>query len=205
MKKNQSGSTLAISLVLLTAITVMAVIGMERSGLQSKIVANIQHKENTYNVSKTVIYDGFNHIDDFQNFEITGQLSQALEIATQHKYLQSIGVTEPDLPEMPIPLKIGSPILTKEYFPNEDRNYQFQLPLDIDINVQSPFITPSLSLRPVLNDNPLGNPNASGLRDGYTRGDGAGVAKFDLESNALLPNAIASRQLLGLNVVLPTQ
>ncbi len=49
MNSRQSGSVLAISLVLLTAITLIALMGLQRSGLQSKIIANIQHKERTFN------------------------------------------------------------------------------------------------------------------------------------------------------------
>lgn len=45
MKQNQSGSALAISLVMLTAITLVAMMSLQRSGLQTKIVANIQHEE----------------------------------------------------------------------------------------------------------------------------------------------------------------
>lgn len=51
MRKDQSGAVLAISLVLLTAITFLAMMGMQRSGLQTKIVANIQHKERAFNAS----------------------------------------------------------------------------------------------------------------------------------------------------------
>jgi hypothetical protein len=49
MKQAQNGSVLAISLVLLTAITLLSMMGLQRSGLQTKIVANIQHKEAAYN------------------------------------------------------------------------------------------------------------------------------------------------------------
>ncbi len=45
------GSVLAISLVLLTAITLVAVFSMQRSGIQTKIVANIQHVEMLFNTA----------------------------------------------------------------------------------------------------------------------------------------------------------
>lgn len=51
MKQNQSGSVLAISLVLLTTITLIAMMSLQRSGLQTKIVANILHKEAVFNAS----------------------------------------------------------------------------------------------------------------------------------------------------------
>lgn len=45
----QSGSVLAISLVLLTAITILAVMNMQRAGLQTRINANISHREELFN------------------------------------------------------------------------------------------------------------------------------------------------------------
>lgn len=45
----QSGSVLAISLVLLTAITLLAAMNMQRSSLQTRITANILHKEQNFN------------------------------------------------------------------------------------------------------------------------------------------------------------
>lgn len=42
---NQKGSVLAICLVILTAITVISAMSMQRSVLQTRIVGNIQHKE----------------------------------------------------------------------------------------------------------------------------------------------------------------
>lgn len=51
MPKKQSGSALAISLVILTAITLISITSLQRSGLQTKIVANIQHQEQLFNIS----------------------------------------------------------------------------------------------------------------------------------------------------------
>lgn len=48
MKRNQTGSVLAISLVLLTAITLISMMGLQRSALQAKIVANIDYKERLF-------------------------------------------------------------------------------------------------------------------------------------------------------------
>lgn len=47
----QSGSVLAISLVLLTAITLIAAMGMQRSSLQTRITANVLHKELLFNTA----------------------------------------------------------------------------------------------------------------------------------------------------------
>lgn len=63
MKQHQSGSVLAISLVLLTAITITALMGLQRSGLQSKIVANIQHKELAFRKSSFTAEDEIVAID----------------------------------------------------------------------------------------------------------------------------------------------
>lgn len=59
MKTRQSGSVLAISLVLLTAITLIALMGMQRSGLQTKIVANLQHHEARFNRTLAEVDDLF--------------------------------------------------------------------------------------------------------------------------------------------------
>ena len=50
MPKKRSGSVLAISLVILTAITLISISSLQRSGLQTKIVANIQHQEQLFNI-----------------------------------------------------------------------------------------------------------------------------------------------------------
>jgi len=47
-KIKQKGSVLAISLVMLTAITLVSAMSMQRSTLQTRITANIQHKETVF-------------------------------------------------------------------------------------------------------------------------------------------------------------
>ncbi len=47
--KKQSGAVLAISLVLLSAITLLAAMNMQRAGLQTRIAANISHNEVIFN------------------------------------------------------------------------------------------------------------------------------------------------------------
>lgn len=49
MYNRNKGSVLAISLVILTAITLISVFALERSGLQAKIVRNFQHTEMLFN------------------------------------------------------------------------------------------------------------------------------------------------------------
>jgi len=78
MQSRQSGSVLAISLVLLTAITLIALMGLQRSGLQTKIVANIQHKERTYHAAYSeleCIYESFRI--DSQSFSDAKDLAGA--------------------------------------------------------------------------------------------------------------------------------
>lgn len=48
-KQKQSGAVLAISLVLLSAITLLAAMNMQRAGLQTRIASNISHKEVIFN------------------------------------------------------------------------------------------------------------------------------------------------------------
>jgi Tfp pilus assembly protein PilX len=52
--QKQSGAVLAISLVILSAITLLAAMNMQRAGLQTRITSNIYHKEITFN---TVLSD----------------------------------------------------------------------------------------------------------------------------------------------------
>ncbi len=47
------GSVLAISLVILTAITLVSITAMQRSGLQGKMVVNVQHKEKAFHAANS--------------------------------------------------------------------------------------------------------------------------------------------------------
>jgi hypothetical protein len=47
------GSVLAISLVMLTAITLVSITSMQRSGLQGRMVSNIQHKEKGFHAANS--------------------------------------------------------------------------------------------------------------------------------------------------------
>jgi hypothetical protein len=52
MQNNQKGSAVAVSLVLLTAITLISISSMQRSGLQTKIVSNLQHHETLFQTTQ---------------------------------------------------------------------------------------------------------------------------------------------------------
>lgn len=59
-KKHNKGSALAVCLTILTAVTLVSVTAMQRSGLQGRMVGNIQHNEIAFNVSNSEleeIYD----------------------------------------------------------------------------------------------------------------------------------------------------
>lgn len=77
MKKHQSGSVLAISLVLLTAITIMALMGLQRSGLQNKIVANIQHKELAFRKASFTAEDEVFALNDLSDENLRKELEKA--------------------------------------------------------------------------------------------------------------------------------
>lgn len=62
MMKNQSGSVLAISLVLLTVITLIALMGLQRSGLQTRIVNNMQFKEVVFSNGESDINEAYRKI-----------------------------------------------------------------------------------------------------------------------------------------------
>jgi hypothetical protein len=49
--KKSNGSVLAVSLVLLTVITLVAISALQRTGIQTRIVANIQHVEMLFNTA----------------------------------------------------------------------------------------------------------------------------------------------------------
>lgn len=53
------GSVLAISLVILTAITLVSITAMQRSGLQGKMVVNIQHKEKAFHAANSELEEIF--------------------------------------------------------------------------------------------------------------------------------------------------
>lgn len=67
--KSSSGSALIISLVILTGVTLAAILSMERSGLQSRMVGNMQIKQDVWQGAYTMLSSGF---DQFINNPNTG-------------------------------------------------------------------------------------------------------------------------------------
>ena len=61
MKSNR-GSTLAISLVILTSVTLAAVYAMQQSATQLKMVANMEHRYTIEGYSKSCSEGGFRHL-----------------------------------------------------------------------------------------------------------------------------------------------
>lgn len=59
MYSKQKGSALAISLILLTAITLISISSLQRSGLQTRIVANNQHAEAGFNAANSELEEMF--------------------------------------------------------------------------------------------------------------------------------------------------
>lgn len=60
MYNQQTGSTLAISLVLLTAITLVSITSLQRTDLQTRIVANSQHSEAAFHAANNDLEEKFN-------------------------------------------------------------------------------------------------------------------------------------------------
>lgn len=59
MYSKQKASALAISLILLTAITLISITSLQRSGLQTRIVANNQHAEAGFNAANSELEEMF--------------------------------------------------------------------------------------------------------------------------------------------------
>ena len=59
---SQRGSALIISLVILTAITIGAVVAMQRSTLQVRMVGNMQHQQNVFNAAYSDLSSLINHL-----------------------------------------------------------------------------------------------------------------------------------------------
>jgi Tfp pilus assembly protein PilX len=77
--KQQSGSALLISLVLLTAITLISITGLQRSGLQTRIVANNQHNEMAFHAANGELEAVFQTYQDDSDAE---QLNTAIDSYT---------------------------------------------------------------------------------------------------------------------------
>lgn len=177
MRKNQSGAVLAISLVLLTAITFLSMMGMQRSGLQTKIVANIQHQESVFNAALDVAEGSYRV---FQESD-TQALSDAMEVRKNYNYQASSDNAD----------------LSNVEGPGKHLN---------NVTTANSKITVAATVTYKSNDNDPGNPNTSGLRQSFSRGkQGTGLAKFELLSSAKFKNDISSTQALGFQITTPEQ
>jgi len=79
IKSKQNGSALLVSLVMLTSVTFLAVLSLQSSTTQLKVVSNLQIKEDMFHTSKrelTSQYDGYR--DDINKIK---ELSKAMENA----------------------------------------------------------------------------------------------------------------------------
>jgi len=88
MEYKQKGSALAVSLVLLTAITLISLSSMQRSGLQTKIVSNLQHHEILFQttLNEQEYWWGQLQRDDSKGEIISNaQSAYALDLATNTK------------------------------------------------------------------------------------------------------------------------
>lgn len=54
-----TGSVLVISLVLLTAITLISITSLQRSSLQTRIVTNVQHTESGFNIANSELEETY--------------------------------------------------------------------------------------------------------------------------------------------------
>lgn len=67
--KNQQGLTLAITLVLLSIITLAAVSAMQNSGIQTKMTANYRHNSEVFNEANNALNRSFNNLNTGQTLE----------------------------------------------------------------------------------------------------------------------------------------
>lgn len=74
----QTGSALAISLVLLTAITLISITALQRSGLQTRIVANSQHSEAGFHAAYSELEEIFNTYAS--DAAIAAELSKTIDL-----------------------------------------------------------------------------------------------------------------------------
>ena len=73
-RTTNKGSVLAISLVILTAITLVSITAMQRSGLQGKMVVNILHKEKAFHAANS-------ELEEIYEFYLTqGSARKALAV-----------------------------------------------------------------------------------------------------------------------------
>tara|TARA_B110000196_G_scaffold318032_1_gene332486 strand:- start:2010 stop:2540 length:531 start_codon:yes stop_codon:yes gene_type:complete len=73
----EKGSVLVISLVLLTAITLISITSLQRTNLQTRIIANVQHSENGFNIANSELDEIY--LTYLSNSASTKDLTNALD------------------------------------------------------------------------------------------------------------------------------
>lgn len=138
MRNSQSGSALAISLVLLTVITIISITSLQRSGLQSKIVGNLQHKEQLFTAANS----------DQEHWFLTAQeddayLSQALQNRALNPDGEAIFSSVP-LPDRQVYQHIDSNS-TLQHIPNGDSKIALSSGYETNNRIKFLFILDSLA------------------------------------------------------------
>lgn len=77
------GATLAVSLVMLTAVTFVAVLGLQRSTLQTRMVANTQHSQQAFNIASSELEGNYTEFEFSQLG--TEKLVQAMNSVEKEK------------------------------------------------------------------------------------------------------------------------
>src|SRR5690554_5658346 len=104
------GSALTISLVVLTAITLGAVVAMQRSTLQVRMVGKMQHQHNVFNAAQN---DLGALIDQLRDLEIANELLLKAIQAENHTADSTIDpFTQSNLSKPEPPQNVKSPVNT---------------------------------------------------------------------------------------------
>jgi len=152
MYNRNKGSVLAISLVILTAITLISVFALERSGLQSKIVRNIQYSEMLFHSAMNEQEFWTKQLrqaesgDDLLSEPLSNFVLDVNNVAIYSPVIVAVGVEESANINLVnnlvyIPNTVGDFALAEGEEVNERINYQLQLSSTASINIRN---TPSV-------------------------------------------------------------
>lgn len=83
------GATLAVSLVMLTAVTFVAVLALQRSTLQTKMVANTQHSQQAFSIASSELAGNYDLIE-------TSKLGTERLAAAMNNVAKADGVAQRD-------------------------------------------------------------------------------------------------------------
>src|SRR5690554_3080918 len=102
---SQRGSALIISLVILTAIILGAIVAMQRSTLQVRMVGNMQHQQKVFNAAYSDLSGLMDEFRSSNNSTLTTILNDAIvaynadNTATINPYATGYGLTKPNSPD----------------------------------------------------------------------------------------------------------